>query len=173
MTLNRLRLIPALLVLAFLLGSPPRAVAQLAGPDNITAQDAGACATAGACVSYGLGTNATFTIDISGTFTGTLTFEGTVNGVDWRTITVTSPANLSLATTATAGGSWTVSNVGLQAVRLRAGTFTGGGTAIIYGRRGYMLALRAQPTPAASGVRFLCINTAGLVVSQAAACSGT
>ena len=65
-------------------------------------------------------------IQISGTWTGTITFEGTVDGTNWVALPVTPIAGGATVTTATGNGIWFVQNTGFAAVRARSSTFTSG-----------------------------------------------
>lgn len=58
-------------------------------------------------------------LQIGGTWTGTIQFEGTLNGTDWVALTVTPFAGGAGVTSTTANGAWAVTNV-LMVVRLRA-----------------------------------------------------
>lgn len=131
------------LLLAFVVFATP-VHAQLAGPVTISAQDAGSCATANACADFGLGSNVAATIDIQGTFTGTLTFDGMTAAGLWRIIPVTAWTDLSVVTTASSAQSYLISNEGLQAVRVRATSWSSG-TASIFLRQGYSSARPVGP----------------------------
>lgn len=157
--IKRLRILIAVLVVA----AVPVHI-QAAGPINITTQDAGACATANACATFTFNTNALGTIDISGTWTGTLSFEGTVNDVDWRTVTVMA-LDYSTATSTTANGSFTVNNVGFSQVRVRA-TAAMTGTAVVYIRAGYArLGLIGGPVVLGNGTSMPALTTQGAVAA--------
>lgn len=155
---RRLRL--AALAVWLLSAFASSAGAQLAGPVTISAQDAGACATANACATFGLGDDIVLSIDVSGSWTGTLTFEQTVNGTDWRAITVTSLADNSTAQTTSANGSFVIPNLGVGFVRVRATTL-GSGSAVIFARKGFASA-RASPT----GLAPFFITKDGLVTTS-------
>jgi hypothetical protein len=72
---------------------------------------------------------------ISGTFVGTVTFEGTVDGTNWvATAVVPVGATRTLATTATAAGAWQQNVAGLAGVRARCSAFTSGTIAVIVKR---------------------------------------
>src|SRR4029077_19409725 len=80
------------------------AAAQALGPINITANDAsGVCTTANACADFLLGTAPSISIDVSGTWTGTLTFYASVAGT-FRTLTMVNISDLSQTTTTTVSG---------------------------------------------------------------------
>lgn len=121
------------------------APARAQGPVVISAQDAGACATANACADFGVGQVASVAFDISGTWTGTLTFEGSVDGTIWRTIMVNLPDTGATATTTTANGTFSVTNFGLTKVRVRAGTFASGSASVSL-RAGFGSARSFSPT---------------------------
>ncbi len=65
-------------------------------------------------------------IQITGTFTGTITFEGTADGGTWAALRVCPIGTSVSATTATAGGVWFACCVGLLKVRARMSTYTDG-----------------------------------------------
>lgn len=123
--------------LALILLAVPASAQFLGNPQNITVIDSGtACTTApAACATFTTSTAASIGFDISGTWTGTLTFEQTSNGSTWRTLLVTNAATGAQVSSTTAGGSWTVPN-NFIGVRLRAtGAVTG--LAVVTATRGY------------------------------------
>lgn len=126
-----------LILLALVLFAAPVSAQFLGPPQNITVIDSGtACVTApAACASFTSGTAVSIGLDISGTWTGTLTFEQTSNGSTWRTLWVTNAATGAQVSSTTAGGSWTVAN-NFIGVRLRA-TNTITGLAVVTATRGW------------------------------------
>lgn len=65
-------------------------------------------------------------IQIQGTFSGTITFEASIQGQDYQALRMT-PTNSSTAvTTATSTGIWTGSVVGMTSARARMSTYTSG-----------------------------------------------
>lgn len=73
------------------------------------------------CAGFG-----TVAFQLDGTWTATVTFEGTVNHGTWQTLTVTPTNSTTGVTTATGTGIWTGSCAGLLAVRARVSAFTSG-----------------------------------------------
>lgn len=75
-----------------------------------------------------------FAIDLRGTFTATVTFQGTINGTDWFPVAVL-PAggsvNVASVTTATAAGAWVGSGSGFVQVRAIATAFTSGTISVV------------------------------------------
>jgi hypothetical protein len=65
-------------------------------------------------------------IQIVGTFSGVVSFEGSVDGVNYRAMLATPSSSTTQVTSATAAGLWTVNAVGLVAVRARMSAFTSG-----------------------------------------------
>lgn len=126
----------AVLVFATLLAAVQPVRAQVFGPFTISAQDAGSCVTANACASFLMGSQTSLTIDIQGTYSGTLTFDGLTAGGLWRIIPVTAWTDLSVVTTSASAASFFVSNEGLEAVRVRATSWSSG-SASVFGRRGF------------------------------------
>jgi predicted secreted protein len=66
-------------------------------------------------------------VQVTGTFSGTVTFEGTVDGTNWVDIEMVSLGNsTTVSTTATAAGIWRGNVVGLTEVRVRVSTYASG-----------------------------------------------
>jgi len=123
-----------LLILVCVLGWSPPAQAQypfsVSGTITTNSSD---CSTAGSCVSIPgpwAPTFATVGVDLSGTWTGTCSFEGTIDGATWRAVAANPVAGGSAVTTTTAGGGWQVQAAGLVAFRVR-GSATMTGTVIV------------------------------------------
>lgn len=72
----------------------------------------------------------TAAIQVSGTWSATLVFEGTVDGTNWSTLTVRPIGNATTATTASANGIWRAALAGLQKIRVRCSAYTSG-TAVV------------------------------------------
>lgn len=139
-----------LILLVLLLTVFSRAVAAQilpTSPKNITlVSSGGTCNTPDtACATYTFGIEPSITFDISGTFTGTLTFEGLSNGSTWRTISVTKLSDGTTATTTTAAGQFSAANAGLLRVRVRATAFASG-MAVVFGTAGTAVAKVLSPT---------------------------
>lgn len=73
-------------------------------------------------------------IDVRGTFVGTITFQGTIDGTNWFSISVV-PAgggvNVAAVTTTTAVGAWVGSANGMQQVRANMTAYTSGSATIV------------------------------------------
>lgn len=69
---------------------------------------------------------ATLTLQLSGTWAGTQTFEATANGGDWVGILGTSPTAIASYATTTTGGIYQFNVVGLKGFRVRFSTATSG-----------------------------------------------
>ena len=65
------------------------------------------------------------TIQISGTWVGTVQFEGTVDGTNWASLLMTPLAGGATVTSATGNNVWTFA-AALVGVRVRCSTFTSG-----------------------------------------------
>lgn len=63
---------------------------------------------------------------LTGTFSGTVTFEGSVDGTNYVAIAAEPIGGGSSVTTATAAGIWRVRAGGLHSVRARVSTYTSG-----------------------------------------------
>ena len=131
------------LALTVLLALALPARAQIVGPISITAVDADSCVTAGSCASFPMVGNAQ-TMDVSGTWVGTLTFEATVDDSNWRTVTVVKLGDGSSVTTTTANGAFALPNSGVARFRVRATAWTSG-TASVSATRGFLNA-RLNPS---------------------------
>jgi hypothetical protein len=95
---------------------------------NLTASDSGACTTAGACLTVNVTpSSAAAVIQLTGTFSATLQFEGTTSsGGTFVAIAATPVAGGSAVTSATATGSWRVTASGFAQIRVRCSAFTSG-----------------------------------------------
>ncbi len=116
------------LLFALLVALP--AAAQIVQPtQSISVQDTGTqCATAGTCAVWPLlNTSPSFTIQITGSFSGTLTFRGTADGFTYFDILATKVSTGVAATTTTTTGQFTFSNTGLLNVRVVGTTIMSGG----------------------------------------------
>lgn len=87
----------------------------------------------------GFGTAA---VQVTGTWTATLTFEATVDGTNWFTINVFKVSDFSAVTTTAANGQWMTGVAGYRSVQVRASAYTSG-TAVVTIRA----AEQAQPIP--------------------------
>lgn len=132
-------------LIALLLG-PPVFTQGVGIPQLITVIDSGtACSVTGTCASFTMSAINVVAFDVSGTWTGTLTPEGSVNGAPFRTILTTNPADGSSTSAITANGTYTVPNSGFTQVRLRA-TATITGTAFVGAAQGYLSARVTSPS---------------------------
>lgn len=85
------------------------------------------CATADSCLVLNLNpSNSGGAFQLVGTFVGTVSFEGTVNGNTWFALPVTPIAGGATATSATGTGMWQFGNAGLVSVRARISAYTSG-----------------------------------------------
>ena len=78
------------------------------------------CASMGGCA-----------IQITGTFSGTITFEGTADGGTWAALRVCPIGTSVSATTTTAAGIWFACCVGLLKVRARMSTYASGDALVV------------------------------------------
>lgn len=65
-------------------------------------------------------------VQVTGTFSGTLTFEGSLDGVTYTTLSLTPINSTTSVTTATAAGVWSGGVGGLSVVRVRMSSYTSG-----------------------------------------------
>lgn len=107
-------------------GMSPPASAQILGTQYVTAISVSGLCSAGACASFQPPIAQAISLDVSGTFSGTLTAEATLDGVNWRTTTIVGTIDGAAVTTTTAPGAYTVSNIGFLGIRFRATAWTSG-----------------------------------------------
>lgn len=144
------RRLAGLFILLLLRGTP--AAAQILDTGSITAvSSGGACSAAPAgCAVFilpigGQGTSPiSLTLQVSGTYSGTLAFEATSDNSTWFSISGTLLSDGSSATGTTTTGQYSFQNSGLLQIRVRATAWTSG-TATITAVRGYASARWLSP----------------------------
>lgn len=122
-----------LLILVAVLCSLP-VFGQMSSTGNITASGS-TCGTTNACIPLTLFNSPTLsttsaTVVISGTFTGTLQFEASTDGVNFIAIPGFPLAGGASVTSATSTGTWSFSIAALTQMRVRASAFASGTAAI-------------------------------------------
>lgn len=85
-----------------------------------------ATTTDDACMLGGLMTHGSISIQLSGTWTGTVTFEATTNLTDWVALNLLPSNSTTPASTATGNGAWGDVLHGWSAVRARFSTASSG-----------------------------------------------
>src|SRR5437870_4635626 len=115
------------------------------GPQNIDLTST-TCPGVG-CATFTTAGQGSFALQIVGTWTGTLTFYGSVDGTNFVVLNLTPPNSTTGVSTTTANGVWGASVAGLTSVRVLV-TSTGTGTATVTGRS--TLSARAS-SPGSSG----------------------
>ena len=122
--MKRLLLILAMLAIV---GAPTMAQT-IPATANLTASDSGTCATAGACLTVTLPRNAASSVvQLTGTFSGTVQFEGTTSVAGTFVAINAYPSNsTTAATSATAVGVWQINVSGYAQVRVRCSTYSSG-----------------------------------------------
>ena len=119
-----------------LAGQPSTGIAQLKTA-GLTATSSTCTATACLQMNVTAGTGG-IAVQLAGTFVGTVTFEGTVNGTNWVAIQVIPPGTSRTGvTTATAAGIWQANVVGLTGFRARCSAFTSGTINVALNRSGH------------------------------------
>ncbi len=73
------------------------------------------------------------TLSIGGTFSGTVTFEVTLDGQQWWTAGFTKVSDGTIASTTTATGLFSMTNTGFAAVRARCSTYASGAITVQLG----------------------------------------
>ena len=70
-------------------------------------------------------------VQLTGTFTATVTFETSVNGADWIATGLTPAAGGAVSSTAAAAGIWTLAVNGVNQLRARVSAFTSGTVTVV------------------------------------------
>ena len=101
---------------------------------TVSVQDSGtACSAAGTCAVFAFGSAPSLTVQITGTYSGTLTFEATVDGQSWYGISATKLSDGTTVATTTGTGLFAFTNTGLAAIRARGTTINSGAAACMAG----------------------------------------
>lgn len=129
--------------LALLAGST-RTTAQTLGDLYLTATSAD-CSTAGSCALFDPGFVPSTTLTVSGTFSLTVTFEATADGINWVSAQAVNVASGANVTTATSAGVFNITNAGFLKIRARASAYASG-SAKITATRGVASAKLLTPT---------------------------
>ncbi len=123
--MRKLLLLSALLLVAW-----PVSAQQIGAPQNVTAVDSGAaCSVAAACATFVLPAGQNVNFSVSGTFTGTLTFEVTGDGSNWFSQQATKGSSAVAGTTTTSTGNYSVPH--FLAARVRATAWTSGTATVV------------------------------------------
>lgn len=102
-------------------GMPPTA--------DVTMQNAATATGNGTVLAVtGYGTS---TVQVTGTFSATITFEGTTDGSNWHALSATQIGTTTIATTATTTGVYRLSVSGLTQIRARISAYTSGSVTAI------------------------------------------
>jgi hypothetical protein len=131
-----------LLLLCLLLRPLPLA-AQVLERGAISTVSVGSLCNDGACVIVQPAIAPSIVWQVSGTFTGTLTFESMSDGATWVAVEATNTATGAVVTTTTAVGSFQVDNAGFLQLRVRA-TAAVTGVALVVATRGWTLGANLQ-----------------------------
>lgn len=78
------------------------------------------------CISLSVTGQGSVGIQVTGTWTGTITFEGSVDGLNFQAITAFPTNSTTGATTTTSNGVWSTSVAGLTIIRVRMSSYTSG-----------------------------------------------
>lgn len=113
------------------------------------------CATSNSCVALDSlsPSSGTVAIQLSGTFTATLAFEGTANGGTWTALSCTPIGGGASVGSATAAGLWQCSVGGLVQVRVRASPYASGGANVTI----------ASSTSSVGGTSSLALESGGVL----------
>jgi hypothetical protein len=138
-----------------------------------TAQNLSTSSTANAVTLSGLNADATLGVQITGTWTGTVIVEGTLDGSNWFALPILSFAGvLTAAGTTTANGQWQAEMSGLASVRARC-SVTGTGTAVVSLRATKTTGLVGLDAPLPAGSNVIGALTANQSVNIAQVAGGT
>ena len=99
---------------------------------QIETSGSGTIATLGGVVTVTVPFAATMSVNITGTWIATLTFEGSVDGTSFFPILASAPATGVAASTTSANGAFIAGIGGYQAFRVRASTYTSGTATVMY-----------------------------------------
>jgi len=121
-------------VLSLLLLASAGAFAQSAASGNISAQSADCTAGASCVVLNNLTTGSAsaggVTVGLSGSWSGTVAFEATNDGVNWVAINAMSASGTSPVTTASGNDTFQINSAGFTGVRVRCSAFSTGPIAV-------------------------------------------
>jgi hypothetical protein len=127
-----------------LLATTTRTSAQTLGDFYLTATSTD-CSTAGSCAAFDPGFMPSTTLTVSGTFSLTITFEATADGINWSTVQAVNVATGANSTTTTVAGTFSITNSGFLKLRARASAYTSG-SAKVTATRGVASARLLTPT---------------------------
>ena len=114
---------------------------------KVTLQDAATATGVGGSVTT-VSANAVV-LDVRGTFVGTVTFQGTVDGIAWYNLRAVTASDGAITTTTTTTGLFIVSGGGLKAVRANITVYTSGSiTVLARASRSDLESLAATTLPA-------------------------
>jgi fibronectin-binding autotransporter adhesin len=120
-----------ILFLIFLGGGTPLFAQGAFVSGSITVVDGGTCSTAGGFVSIPTaGNTGAVAFSVSGTFSETLQFVGTVDGTNYVAVNAYPPNSTTAVTSTTSAGTWTVGVAGLASFCVRASAVTSGSATI-------------------------------------------
>lgn len=134
----------------------------------------GSLAAAAQTVSIGLNSNAGLAVQITGTWVGTVTFEGTVDGTNWVPINGVSASTSAPQPTTTVNGVYRLTPSGLASVRVNMTSYTSGTAAVTMrgsNGAGGMFANQVLPTKNTDGTSTQAIKAAstGATLADASA----
>lgn len=133
------------IILAALGLSVAPAAAQIINQTVLTSAAASCATTPAGCAVFDLGTSTSFTMQFTGSFTGTVVFEATSDGATYVGITCINVADGSAATGTTTTGQFACQNPGFLKVRARASALSAGSIGVT-GTRGWSIPWNFNPT---------------------------
>ena len=104
-------------------------------PQTAGALSSGSCTSNTNCAVWDITNNRSVTLQVSGTFSGTLTFEGTTDGTNWVSIQMMALGTGLPSTTTTTTGQFSLVNTGLVGIRARMTSYSSG-TASVWAQLG-------------------------------------
>lgn len=92
-------------------------------------------------------------VEVTGTWTGTLSFQASVDGTTWNAVSAVVPTTGAIVTSTTANGVWLIPSAGYQSVRVLGNTVaTGTATVALDNSSGTNLMILADSLPTGSNV---------------------
>lgn len=167
-----------LFLVLFVLGVHITAYAQVARNTDTISASSTACATAASCVNLNQlgGQTGVVAVAVTGTYSGTLQFEGTVDN-NWQSVTCVPVPVSTTVTSTTSTGTWQCAVTGLSAFRVRASALASGiATVTLQGSflvAAPLLSSTGLPvSPASAGGLPVTASVASGVAVASAICSG-
>lgn len=131
-------------------------------PQTVSTATSSSCITKVGAAVWDVTQTKSLTLQVSGTFSGTLTFKTTTDGANWVTTSLMNLTDGSAATTATTGGQFTIVNTGIQGVCAQATAWASGTASItaLLGNGGSFVVPTGSIAPSSAGYWIATANAA-------------